>query len=351
MSQTTPHPSLYGPAAWPALTERVLARSWHVIARIDEVPPGSVHPVTLLPGVLDEPILLVREFPSQNADSGAGGDTSTDHPNIRAFANVCTHRSARLCTAPGAITTIRCPYHGRQFGLDGRCKSAPGFETFSPEDNLAPVAVATWGPLIFVSIDPAMPFAELFPSEILDPLWNPASVHDPAGDCTYDVEANFLLWCENFLEGFHIPFVHPGLNRAIDWRTYETRLYGWSSLQLAPSETGPKVELDGRPYAGAYVALFPTTALNFYPWGLSLNIVEPLSAARTRVRYQRFVHRPDLLNTGAGAGLDTIEAEDDHIVAEVQRGVQSRLARPGRYADRWESGVAHFHAGIARLLG
>ena len=344
MPPPTPQPTLYGPSQWPALTERVLARSWHVIARIDEVPPGSVYPATLLPGVLDEPVLLVR-------DAAPASEAATNQRSeIRAFANVCTHRSARLCTQPAPLTTLRCPYHGRQFTLDGRCKSAPGFDSLSDEDNLAPVSVATWGPLIFVAIDPAMPFTELFPREILDPLWNPAAIHDPAGDAVYDVEANFLLWCENFLEGFHIPFVHPALNRAIDWRTYETQRHGWSSLQLAPAESGPKVEVGGRAYAGAYVALFPTTALNFYPWGLSLNVVEPVSPTQTRVRYQRFVHRPDLLETGAGAGLDMVEAEDDHIVAEVQRGTRSRLARPGRYAERWESGVAPRHEGVARLL-
>lgn len=346
MSSTTPHPELYRASRWPDLTERVLARSWHVVARIDEVPPGSVHPVTLLPGVLDEPVLLVR-------DAASGTDQSSE---IRAFANVCTHRSARLCAQPGLLTTIRCPYHGRQFDLNGRCKAAPGFDSLSADDNLVPIVVATWGPLVFVSIDPAMPFSELFPSEILEPLWNPAAIHDPAGDAVYEVEASFLLWCENFLEGFHIPFVHPALNRAIDWRTYQTQLHGWSSLQLAPAESGPKIAVTGssfagKAYAGAYVALFPTTALNFYPWGLSLNVVEPVSATHTRVRYKRFVHRPDLLDTGAGAGLDTVEAEDDHIVAEVQRGIRSRLARPGRYSERWESGVAHFHDGIARLLG
>lgn len=357
MRLQTPPPALYNAASWPTLVDRVLARTWHVVATVDELAlPGSVVPVTLLPGVLDEPILLVREgeagagsVPAGSEGGSAANETRTG--GVRAYVNVCTHRSARLVAKKGVSTSIRCPYHGRRFGLDGQCQGAPGFTSLDQGDHLAPVAVAVWGPLIFVSIAPAMPFDALFPREQLDAWWNPLAEADPAGSAVYPVEANFLLWCENFLEGLHIPFVHPALNRAIDWKSYQTSLHGWSSLQLArPSVPGPTLRAGGQDVAGAYVALFPTTALNFYPWGLSLNIVEPLSPSRTNIRYKRWVHRPELLHVGAGAGLDAVEAEDDAIVAEVQAGLRSRLARPGRYAGDWEAGVAHFHDGVERLF-
>jgi hypothetical protein len=48
----------------------------------------------------------------------------------------------------------------------------------------------------------------------------------------YTVDAHWALYCENYLEGFHIPFVHAGLNAVIDYGKYSTELYKFSNLQL-----------------------------------------------------------------------------------------------------------------------
>ena len=83
--------------------------------------------------------------------------------------------------------------------------------------------------------------------------------------------------------------------------------------------------------------------LNFYPWGLSLNLVQPLAIDRTRVLFRSYVADPAQLETGAGASLDRVEAEDEAIVQAVQRGVRSRLYTRGRYSPTRERGVHHFH--------
>ncbi len=323
-------PALVRRERWPSFCDRVLARSWHVVATIEELgPPGAVSPVTLLPGALDESLLLLHE------------------PELRAFANVCSHRSAPLLSAPQAGGPLRCPYHGRQFTLDGRCRSAPGFGELGRADDLVPVQLARWGPLVFAAVDPAMPFPELAE---LDGLWPEGAAFDPSGSVDYELEAHALLWMENYLEGLHIPFVHAGLNRAIEWKGYRTERTGWSSVQLAPpSGAGPTVSWRGQTWAGVYLALFPTTMVNVYPWGVSLNLVQPLGPTRTRVRYRRWVARPELLDAGAGAGLDVVEAEDDAVVEAVQRGVRSRFARPARLAGGWEEGVAALHTGLSAL--
>jgi choline monooxygenase len=102
---------------------------------------------------------------------------------------------------------------------------------------------------------------------------------------------------------------------------------------------------------GAYWAwLFPATMLNLYPWGLSVNVVQPLGPSRTRVRYLTLVADASLRGKGAGGDLHRVEMEDQDVVLGVQRGMRSRLARPGRYAPRHERGVHHFHTLLARHL-
>jgi choline monooxygenase len=83
--------------------------------------------------------------------------------------------------------------------------------------------------------------------------------------------------------------------------------------------------------------------LNFYPWGLSVNLVQPRGIDRTRVAFRSFVWDASKLEAGAGSGLDRVEAEDEAIVQAVQRGVRSRFYRRGRYSPTRERGVHHFH--------
>ena len=331
-----------GHAAWETMVERVFPRAWMLVATTTDLPvPGAVLPLVLLPGVLDEPVLLVR---------GEGGE-------IHAYSNVCTHRGAVLVEAPGCLTSLRCPYHGRRFGLDGRLRHAPEFER-CPEvagEHLPEVAVGVWGPFVFVALDPAVPFETLFaPIEArCGFLATAALTRDPAGEAVYEVEGSWALWCENYLEGLHVPWVHPGLAASLDWRRYHTEVAPWSVIQIGVGAGGvalpPGHPDTGREVAAFYFHLLPLTTLNFYPWGLSVNVVEPAGPTRTRIRYQTWVRHPERRGTGAGGALDEVEREDDAIVARVQRGVRARLYRGGRYAPGWEDGVRHFHRLLADL--
>jgi len=91
--------------------------------------------------------------------------------------------------------------------------------------------------------------------------------------------------------------------------------------------------------------------LNFYPWGLSLNLVQPLGIARTRISFRAYVWDAGKLDGGAGSGLDQVEMEDEAAVEAVQRGVRSRWYRSGRYSPSREQGVHHFHRLLAEFMG
>lgn len=89
---------------------------------------------------------------------------------------------------------------------------------------------------------------------------------------------------------------------------------------------------------------------NFYPWGLSINVVKPLGVNLTRVSFLSYVWRAERLGSGAGAELDRVEREDEAVVEATQRGVRSRLYDRGRYSPTREQGVHHFHRLLASRL-
>lgn len=320
---------------------RLFPRAWLVADLALEEGVGAAAPLSLAPGLLDEPLLVIRQ------EGGA----------LRCMSNVCTHRGMLLVDAPCRLKGLRCPYHGRRFGLEGSFRSMPEFEGAQGfprpgAEDLAQVALGQLGPLVFLSLDPWASFADLTEHLRERTAFVPWDELRPAPEeaRTFSVAANWALYCENYLEGFHIPYVHPGLAGALDYSAYRTELFPWGSLQLGVARgEGPSFELppghpdSGTPVAAYYYWLFPNTMLNVYPWGVSLNVVEPLSPSETRVRFVPYLWRPELREQGAGAGLDRVEEEDEAVVEAVARGVRSRLYGRGRYSPTRERGVHHFH--------
>jgi choline monooxygenase len=332
-------------AAFDAARERVFARSWQWLGSLDDVAePRSLAPRELLAGLLDEPLLLARD---------AAG-------SLRCLSNVCTHRGNLLVREACRADHIRCSYHSRRFDLAGRMTFMPAFEGArdfpTAADDLAAVPHASWRGFAFASLSPAAPFEAFLGDAAADVDGLPLRElrHDASRDRDYDVGAHWAIYVENYLEGFHIPFVHPGLHGAIDEASYATTLHRLSSVQGAGARDGDA----GFPADGArrlrlaarYWWVFPNLMINAYPWGLSINLVQPLAPDRTRVAFRSYVGDRTLLDRGAGAALDRVEHEDEAIVEAVQRGVRSRLYRGGRYSPSREQGVHHFHRLLCAFL-
>jgi choline monooxygenase len=354
------------PAVYERARERVFARSWQFVGDSDLAKtPSHVHPFTFLEGCVDEPMLLSRDAKDE----------------LRCLSNVCTHRGTTVIAEPCRAAHLRCPYHGRRFALDGTFEHMPEFERTqnfpSKRDDLARLSLASipWAhsPLKggasvpsagsarfhFAAIQPAFPFEELT-RDMLDRVgWMPLEkfLFDPSRSRDYLVRCNWALYVENYLEGFHIPFVHALLNAALDYGEYATELFARSNLQLGLSKGGehafdpPRSSPDkDRKVAAYYWWLWPNMMFNFYPWGLSINIVRPQAVDRTRVSFLTYVWDESKMEQGAGAGLDRVEREDEVVVEAVQRGVRSRVYTRGRYSPTREQGVHHFHRMLADAL-
>jgi len=328
--------------------EKIFAPSWQLIGDTDMIADhGDAHPFTLLPGYLSEPLLLTRDK--------AG--------TMHCMSNVCTHRGNIMVDKPCHLDHLRCRYHGRLFSLDGKFISMPEFkevENFPTEDdNLHRLPLFQWGKLLFTSLHPAIK-AEDYLREMMERIpWFPISElqYAPGRSKDYHVKANWALYCENYLEGFHIPFVHGGLNQVLDFGAYTTETFRYSNLQLGIGRKDdncfvlPPTSPDyGKHVSAYYFWVFPNMMFNFYPWGLSVNIVKPVSESECVVSFLTYISDAGRLDTGAGSELDTVELEDEEIVENVQRGIRSRFYTHGRYSPKREQGTHHFHSLIAEFM-
>jgi choline monooxygenase len=348
-ASTLPGAFYRDPQAWERARERVFARSWQWLGDTDDVvQPGSLSPREMLPGSLDEPLLLSRDA----------------HGVLRCLSNVCTHRGNLLVKAPCHAEQIRCGYHSRRFDMAGRMTFMPEFDAAkdfpAPSDHLPQVPFGVLGTQAFAAVDPAAPL-EAFLGDIRVRLaWMPLAQfrHDPSRDRSFDVAAHWALYVENYLEGLHIPFIHPALNRVLAFDGYDYELHRYANLQFARAREGelafdlpPSSPDFGQRVAAYYYWVFPNLMLNFYPWGLSVNVVQPQGMARTRVLFRSYVWDAARLGAGAGNGLDQVEMEDEEVVQQVQRGVQSRFYDRGRYSPSKEQGVHHFHRLLGEFMG
>ncbi len=323
---------------------KIFARSWQFVGTTDSV--VNIKPCRILENFLDEPILITKE-----------GE------ELYCLSNVCTHRGNILVEDECMDNGIRCCYHGRRFDLAGKFLSMPEFENVedfpSERDNLPKIPFGIWQNFIFASIDPAAPF-ELFVDEMRIKL---ASFDfenlEFVSTKTYEVNAHWALYCENYLEGLHIPFVHRSLNEVVDYGSYKTETFRYSSVQTALSEppalAGGKLKASDRLFrnggiAAFYFFIFPNIMFNFYPWGISINIVKPISKELTKITYLTYVNDESKLAKGAGADLETVEFEDQKVVENVQKGIRSRFYDRGRYSPSREQGTHHFHRMIAEFF-
>ncbi|MGD9587352.1 MAG: aromatic ring-hydroxylating dioxygenase subunit alpha [Pyrinomonadaceae bacterium] len=302
----------------------IFGRSWHFAGTADEV--DNLKPIELLPGVLDEQLLLTKT---------AG--------ELACVSNVCTHRGKVLIDEPCRGDLIRCGYHGRRFSLDGKFLSMPEFEGVEnfpgPEDDLARIPLSTWGRFAFISLDPAATLKEFIGDAVDIDEYSGARLTETREFC---INAHWVLYCENYLEGFHIPYVHRSLNEIVDYGTYTTEAFRYSSLQTGFDDNGD--------VAGRYLFVFPNLMFNFYPWGISVNVVRPVSKDQTVVEFLTYVSEASKLGEGAGKDLEGVEMEDEAVVESVQKGIRSRFYDRGRYSPTREQGTHHFHRLIAEFV-
>jgi choline monooxygenase len=323
--------SYYTGEASAALDRRaVFAQSWQLLGDATRLEGVGDHLVGEVAGV---PLVLVR------GEDGV----------LRALHNVCRHRAGPLATCDGrGARQLRCRYHGWTYTLDGRLRSAPDMgdaEDFDPASiRLGAARAEVWQGLAFAALDAsAPPLAELVDG-IEACLGARLAGYRFHRRVRYEIACNWKVYVDNFLEGYHVPHIHPELNRMLDYRSYVIETGCWNSLQYSPLESGD--ELYGRGEA-LYWYLWPNTMLNVLPDRLQTNRVVPLGAERCAVEFDYYypaeAGEPAVRHQRDHAFSDLVQQQDMAICEHVQRGLASGTYTPGRLNPRHESGVYHFH--------
>lgn len=317
--------------------EKIFWRTWQPVGYVDRVAkPGDFFACD----IAGEPLLVVRD---------AAG-------TLRAMSNVCRHRASTIACGEGNCATLRCPYHGWTYSLGGRLLGQPEFEGVQDWDRTAVALpgfrVETWGPFVFVNLDPEAPGL----AEVLGDI--PENVAQLGCDFSklkyferrdYVINCNWKVYIDNYLEGYHVPAAHPGLLRELDYKQYRVDTYRYYSSHYAPlrsESTAERRYASPQPDSGAlYYWIFPNFMLNIYPDNMSSNIIVPMGHDRTLTIFEWFFDPAGDPTVPAKtmAFSDQIQQEDIRLCEAVQRGLQSRTYDRGRLSVKRENGVHHFH--------
>jgi choline monooxygenase len=325
----------------------VFGETWQLAARTQQLDvPGSF----VTTNIGGEPVVVVRD----------------DQGILRAFFNVCRHRAACVVTErEGTARRLRCRYHGWTYDLAGRLRGAPEFDgvaDFRTEDNgLVPLAVDTWGPLVFVNPGPEPGalkhvFAPL--CERLGELGGLRFVERRS----YELACNWKVFVDNYLDGgYHVNTVHPSLAGVLQYAQYRTECRGSTSIQSSPLRAADPDTSDISASAvragneALYGWAFPNFMVNLYAGVMDTNIVLPLGPGRCRVDIDFYVSQPEGPD-GRSFAAESVEVghriqlEDVGVCEDVQRGLASRSYDTGRYSVRREAAVHHFHQLLAAKL-
>ena len=227
--------------------------------------------------------------------------------------------------------------------------------------NRVAVRVDTWGPFVFVNPDlDAPPLAETL-RELPELV---ASVGVDVDDLRHhhrsdsQLDANWKIVCENFLECYHCAVAHPSFSAMVDISpdAYRLEVSGAVSTQLGPlRENGTNgYDPSGEVERGQFHFVFPSLAINILPGrpNLSLGPVNPITPTQT-ARFLDYFFAPDADEAWVEelVAFDSQVGDEDRVLVEgVQRGVAAGAVGHGRLMGEAEKLIVHFQEQVAEAL-
>ncbi|ESQ93543.1 hypothetical protein ABAC460_00305 [Asticcacaulis sp. AC460] len=329
---TAPADWYVDPAQWQAERRKVFAGNWQFLCHESDVEAPRQWRADVLAGF---PVVVVR------GDDG----------ELRGFHNVCRHRAGPLVKDEAGVCDgyLTCEYHGWKYMLDGRLRMARDFgaaSDFDPREyGLFPIRLAVWRGLVFAGLNEVLPDLD----EELKPLDARLGVLDWSGfrvglRRSHLLDCNWKTYVENYLEGYHVPNVHPGLDAEILSDQYKVTVDGKVALHEVPPLSQDAV------YDGVWAWLWPNVAINVYQRGLMIERMSPIGHDKTRLDYTYLTPGGETVAAETLAMSDQVTAEDKWIAEKVQENLNAGVYRTGRLSPKHEIAVAAFQTWVRDAL-
>ena len=306
--------------------KNIFKKEWLWVARSDELSkPGSF----LTTEIIEYPIIVLRDH------SG----------NLRAYHNVCRHRAAKVVSSKsGVCKHMICPYHGWKYNLNGQLMDTPKF--FANDDfdesrhSLFDILIEERFGLIFINFNKKSQSLKNWLGgfdDVVKQHFQENLVHH--NELRFDVHANWKAYVDNYQEGYHIPIVHPQLNRDVLWENYTLKNNDQFSIHSVP-------ERGNSEQPGSFGWHFPNFIFNIYGRGIVFQRIEPIKPKWCRVVYNLFrpsaVKEDDFENKEGKYQLE-VSIEDQKLIPEIQQNLQAGIYNEGPLSSKYETRVGFFH--------
>ncbi|MDC1279871.1 aromatic ring-hydroxylating dioxygenase subunit alpha [Pelagibacteraceae bacterium] len=349
--------------------KKVFKDKWTVIGVGSSVPnPGDAKPYNLL-GI---PLIILRD----------------NENKIRVFHNVCSHRGFKLLSEPCSLKNVlRCPYHSWSYDFEGKLVATPhigGLNIHTSEkfdkskSNLKEVRSNVWMDIIFVNINNN----EVEFKEYVKPLedrWSKfISKEDQHllvysrdyGHFSLDVKSNWKFAIENYCESYHLPWIHPELNKVSNIsdhyhiqglpnrfagqgsNKYKQPLKGnktFSNFSNWPKEFSKKSE---------YIALFPNVMIGLHIDHFYVFWLEPISVNETKEHLAMYYVGEESANGKEFENMrkensrfwKEVMSEDIKAIEGMQEGRSSPAYNGGIFSPVMDNPTHQFHKWVAGNL-
>ena len=347
--------------------DQVLGKSWAGLWFANDLPKkGYAKPVEFM-GL---PLLILRNKEDQ----------------IQVFHNVCSHRGMILVNKETAIQgALRCPYHSWSYNLNGELKSTPHIggmgeqkaEGFNHCDHgLKPVRSAIWMGVIFINLsgdacdfdEYIKPLSERWQTFLGDSGYDHMTTPIEGEGLQIEVQSNWKLAVENYCEAYHLPWIHPDLNRYSKLDDHYHIMIGdnfagqGSNAYRLSSDAGtalshfPEWPSDKLEQA-EYVSFYPNVLLGIQADHAFVMIIEPVACNKSIEHLRLFYVGNDATDDAFSDSRSTTLAswrvvfgEDIDAVEGMQKGRSSPGFKGGVFSPVMDNPTHHFHQWVARKL-
>ena len=343
--------------------ESVLFSNWSAIGFAKDTPKvGDVNPITFL----GMPLLVVRD----------------NDKKVRVYQNTCRHRGMVLISEKRNIRgTIRCPYHSWCYGLDGQLRSTPhvggpGQNTHPDikrnELGLVEIRSHVFMDVVFVNISNNAASFEEVHSDIINQWqeFDKPLYHNEDSSFELTVKSNWKLAVENYCESYHLPWIHPELNKVSNINDHyhiqglPNRFAGQGSKKYEqPVKGNKKFESfpnwdKGMLKNSEYIALFPNVMIGLHIDHFYVFWLEPISTNKTKEHLEMYYVGNDSANGEELKDMrrensrfwKDVMSEDIKAVEGMQDGRNSPVYNGGNFSPVMDNPTHQFHKWVASNL-